>query len=195
MSTGTLSLSDQRLLLQWARQALEAAAQGRPPPVINVAALPPALQQPGTSFVTLTRDDELRGCIGGLLATQALCADICQHTAQAALDDPRFPPVTTAELPRIEIEISVLTAPQHLEYDSPAHLPQRLRPNLDGVILAHKGRRATFLPQVWEKVPNPETFLSMLCEKMGLPGHTWRHTPLEVKTYQVEKFTEKEMTR
>ena len=96
-------------------------------------------------------------------------------------------------MPEIEIEISVLTEPQPLHYDSPAQLLQLLRPEVDGVLISQGMRRATFLPQVWERVRDPEIFLSMLCEKMGAAPDLWRRTKLEVKTYQVEKFTEAEV--
>ena len=189
-----LSLSDKRQLLVLARQALEAAAQGQRAPAVETSILSPALSQPGASFVTLTLHDELRGCIGGLHATKPLWEDVREHAAQAALNDFRFPPVTPAETARIEVEVSVLTEPQTLEYASAQDLVQRLRPNVDGVILSQGFRRATFLPQVWEHVPQPEHFLSMLCEKMGVAPEMWRHAQLTVQTYQVEKFTEKEMT-
>jgi len=187
-----LASHDKTLLLQLAREALEAAVQGKPAPAVDVLRLSPAVLRPGCCFVTLTTGGELRGCIGGLLPQQSLYEDVRERAAQAALKDYRFQPVTPAELGLIEIELSILTEPQPLNYTHPADLPQRLRPHIDGVILARGGRRATFLPQVWEKVPNPETFLSMLCEKMGVSPETWRQTKLEVQVYQVEKFAEGE---
>ena len=189
----SLSRSEQQQLLRLARAALGAAVHNQPLPPVNAVELPPALTRPGASFVTLMNGVELRGCIGGLYAQRPLYADVCEHTAQSARNDNRFPPVTPAEAPEIEIEISVLTEPQPLRYDSPDQLLQLLRPNVDGVILNQGFRRATFLPQVWERVPDPATFLSMLCEKMGAAPNLWRHTHLEVLTYRVEKFTESEM--
>jgi hypothetical protein len=189
----SLSLSEKRQLVRLARAALEAAVRGESPPSVNAAELPPALTQSGASFVTLMNGGELRGCIGGLHAHQPLYEDVRDHTAQSALRDYRFPAVTAAEAPHIEIEISILTEPQPLPYDSPDHLLRLLRPNVDGVILQQGYRRATFLPQVWERVPDPATFLAMLCEKMGAAPNLWRHAKLEVQTYQVEKFTESEV--
>lgn len=188
-----LSRSEQHQLLRLARAALEAAVRHHPPPAVNPVDLPPALTRPGASFVTLMHGQELRGCIGGLQAQQPLYADVREHTAGSAQSDYRFPPVTAAEAPHIDIEISVLTEPQPLSYTAPDQLLQRLRPMVDGVILHQGARRATFLPQVWERVPDPATFLSMLCEKMGAAPDLWRHAHLEVLTYQVEKFTESEM--
>lgn len=190
----SLSRSEQSQLLRLARATLEATARGEAPPPVNPADLPSALTQPGASFVTLMNGDELRGCIGGLQARLPLYEDVREHTTQSAQSDYRFSPVTAAEAPHIDIEISVLTEPQPLHYDSPDELLRRLRPNVDGVILNQGSRRATFLPQVWERVPDPATFLSMLCEKMGAAPNLWRRTQLEVLTYQVEKFTESELS-
>jgi uncharacterized protein len=188
----SLSDSDKRLLLQLAREAIEAATHGKAAPPVEAAHLSLELLQPGTCFVTLSEEGELRGCIGGLLARQPLYEDVREHAVQAALQDYRFLPLQPSETPKIEIEISILTEPQPLPYNSPEELLRLLRPEVDGVILAQGRRRATFLPQVWERVPNPEQFLSMLCEKMGAPPDAWRRTKLEVQTYQVEMFTEGE---
>ncbi len=192
--TTPLSDADKRELLRLAREAIDAAAREKPLPPVDTARLAPALLRPGTCFVTLTESGELRGCIGGLHALDSLYDDVRQHAFQAALRDYRFPPVTPDEVPKLEIEVSVLTEPQPLDYDSPQDLLRVLRPAVDGVILSQGYRRATFLPQVWERVPDPETFLSMLCDKMGAPPDTWRRTKLDVQTYQVESFTESEFS-
>jgi AmmeMemoRadiSam system protein A len=188
-----LSTSEKQCLLHLARDALSAAVRGQPSPPVQASQLTPTLTRPGASFVTLTEHDELRGCIGGLRAELPLYQDVREHAAQAALRDYRFPPVTPDELPNLDIEVSVLTEPQRLEYERPEDLPHRLRPEVDGVILIQGLRRATFLPQVWERVPDAEMFLSMLCEKMGGQPDAWRKAKLEVQTYQVEKFTESEL--
>lgn len=190
----TLSVSDKRILLQLAREAIEAAVRGKALPRVDAARLSPSLLREGTCFVTLMAQGELRGCIGGLQAREPLYADVREHAAQAALRDYRFPPVTPDEVPRLDIEISVLTEPRPLDYDAPEQLPRLLRPEVDGVILSQGHRRATFLPQVWERVPDAETFLSMLCEKMGASPDTWRRTRLDVQTYQVEMFSEAEFS-
>ena len=188
-----LSLDEKRVLLSLARQGLEAAVLGQRPPAVAAEALPAALQEPGSSFVTLMRAGQLRGCIGGLAAEEPLWADVRRHAAQVALEDYRFVPVAPEELPLIEIEISVLTPPAPLAYASPAELPGRLRPGVDGVVLQRGRQRATFLPQVWEHVPDPEQFLSLLSEKLGAHPDQWRHGGLEVQTYQVIQFTESEL--
>ncbi len=190
--TEPLSESDKRLLLKLARESLAAAARGEPAPPVDPAQLSPALTRIGTCFITLTTGGDLRGCIGGLQAEYPLYEDVRLHAAMAGLNDPRFPPASPSEVPQIEIEVSVLSEPQPLAYDQPGDLSRLLRPGVDGVILIHGLRRATFLPQVWEKVPDPIHFLSMLCEKMGARPDTWRRVQLEVQTYQVEKFTEAE---
>jgi AmmeMemoRadiSam system protein A len=187
------NLTDQEreTLLKLARGALERAVRGEPPELPDLETLPERLRQPGCTFVTLTRHGMLRGCIGALEAREPLAVDVCEHAVAAALQDYRFPPVMPGELPDIEIEISRLTAPQPLEYADSADLLSKLRPGIDGVTLRDGWRRATFLPQVWDKLPDPQMFLSHLCEKMGAPPDLWRRKKLDVSVYQVEEFHEK----
>ncbi len=188
----TLSPKEKEILLRLAREALEAAACGRPLPPLDLSGLPERLRRPGASFVTLTEKGVLRGCIGTLEARMPLAEDVRQHAAAAALYDYRFFPVQPEELQHIRVEVSVLSEPRPLDYERPEDLPGLLRPGIDGVILARGDRRATFLPQVWEKVPQPERFLSQLCEKAGLPPEAWRRGRVQVYTYQVEHFQEPE---
>ena len=108
----------------------------------------------------------------------------------AALQDYRFPQVRPDELGRIEIEISVLTPRTELDYETPEDLIQKLRPNVDGVVLQDSFRKATFLPQVWEQLPQPEPFLAHLCQKMGAASNLWQKKHLTVFTYQVQEFHE-----
>jgi AmmeMemoRadiSam system protein A len=186
------SAAEQQTLLHLARAALAATAEQRSAPPASAADLTPALQAPGASFVTLTENGQLRGCIGGLQAERALYADVQQHAMQAARHDPRFLPVTPAEVPSIAIEISVLTDPQPLTYIDADDLVRQLHPHVDGVVLSQGRRRATFLPQVWERAPEPERFLDLLCDKLGLRPSAWRRTHLRVDTYQVHSFAEPE---
>jgi len=188
--TGFLSHGEQTLLIKIARQALENAVRGEPLEKLNLDALPPALTQPGASFVTLTIDGRLRGCIGTLEAYQSLAKDVQEHAVAAALQDYRFPNVKPAELGLIKIEVSVLTPPSPLAYEDPQDLLTKLRPHVDGVFLQQGMRKATFLPQVWDKLPDPADFLSHLCIKMGAPGDIWRQKPLDVSIYQVQEFQE-----
>jgi AmmeMemoRadiSam system protein A len=183
-----LSEDSKRKLLNIARESIAAQLRDRVEPRLDLASLPPELQAQGACFVTLTRNDQLRGCIGSLEARQALAADVQEHAGDAAFRDFRFPPLAESELPGLHIEISVLSAPEPLKYSNPEELPDLLKPGVDGVILTRGMRRATFLPQVWEKVPDPVSFLDMLCEKMGFEYDLWRREKLDVFTYHVESF-------
>jgi len=186
----SLTPQEKELLLKLARQSLSEGVGGAQPQPLDLAELPEALRQPGATFVTLTRRGELRGCVGTLEAYQPLAEDVREHALAAALADYRFPPVTPAELPELEIEISRLTQPTPLEYIVGEDLLKRLRPGVDGVILRDGPRRATFLPQVWEKLPDAAQFLDHLCAKMGAEPGAWRHRKVKVFTYQVEEFHE-----
>ena len=186
----SLTAEEKQTLLKMARQALEAGVKKQPLPPLEPAALSSTLQEPGAAFVTLTVHGELRGCIGALEPYQSLAEDVREHAVAAGLEDYRFPPVRAEELEDIEIEVSRLTFPEPLEYMDADDLLTKLRPSQDGVILRDGFRRATFLPQVWEKVPDKEDFLSQLCWKMGAQGDLWRHKHLEVLVYQVEEFHE-----
>lgn len=181
-----LSAQDQAEIVRLARAAIAAAVSGRPGPAVNPATLSPALRRPAAAFVTLQSAGQLRGCIGGLEPNWPLYEDVCRHAAQAATEDFRFEPIRPEELAGLEVEVSVLSELARLDYRSTDDLLARLRPGVDGVTLALGPRRATFLPQVWERVPEPQVFLGMLCEKMGLPADAWRRSRLEVFTYQVE---------
>jgi len=188
-----LSESERKLLLQMARKAIYDAVQGNPILPLDSRDLPAILRTDGASFVTLTIRGELRGCIGALEAYQSLAEDVREHAVGAALQDYRFPPVTLGELGELEIEISRLTPSQPLQYHNPDDLLARLRPGVDGIILRDGPRRATFLPQVWEKLPDPADFLSHLCTKMGASPDLWRNKILKVFTYQVEEFREEQV--
>jgi AmmeMemoRadiSam system protein A len=185
-----LTQEEKGLLLKLARQSLECGVRGQPLPPLDPAALTPALRAAGASFVTLTINGELRGCIGALEPYQSLAEDVREHAVAAALQDYRFSPVQVDELPQIEVEVSRLTLPEPLAYASAGDLLEKLRPGVDGVILKDGLRRATFLPQVWEKVAGKEEFLSHLCSKMGASPDLWRRGRLEVLVYQVEEFHE-----
>jgi penicillin-binding protein 1C len=177
-------------LLRIARESIEAAVRNEILPEIDLSSLPPALQETGASFVTLTIDGRLRGCIGTLEAYQPLAEDVREHAVAAALEDYRFPPLREAELEIVEIEVSRLTPTRNLAYDKPQDLPLLLQPFIDGVVLQDGYHKATFLPQVWEQLPDPEEFLTHLCLKMGVPGNLWKQKILQVGLYSVEEFRE-----
>ncbi len=186
----TLTSAEKQSLLHLARQALEAGVRGLPLPPVDQSELTPALKAGGASFVTLTIKGELRGCIGALEPYQPLAEDVREHSVAAALEDYRFPQVQESELPQISIEISRLTVPVPLEYITPEDLLEKLHPGVDGVILRDGFHRATFLPQVWEKIPDKAAFLSNLCYKMGASPNTWKRKHLEALVYHVEEFHE-----
>lgn len=186
-----LSQAEQETLLQIAREAITAQVTGLPLKALDEYPLSPTLNADGASFVTLTIKGHLRGCIGTIQAVQGLAQDVQLRAVQAATEDPRFQALLPAELRAIKIEISYLSPAKELQYNHPEDLPKLLRPHIDGVILKDGYRRATFLPQVWDQLPKPEDFLSHLCQKMGVPGGTWKNKLLEVFTYTVESFSEK----
>ncbi len=190
MNPDHLSDEEKKILLQLARQALTDAVQGKGLAPLKLETFSERLRQPGASFVTLTKRGNLRGCIGALEPYQPLVEDVREHAVAAAMDDYRFPQVRPSELPSIEIEISRLTMPTPLNYQTPDELLSKLRPGVDGVILRDGRRRATFLPQVWEKLPDPHDFLDHLCAKMGAPEDLWQRQLLDVSVYQVEEFHE-----
>ncbi len=181
---------EKRLLLALARRALVEGVGGARLQPLDLESLPETLRQHGASFVTLTSQGELRGCVGTLEAYQSLAEDVREHALAAALNDYRFPPVRQEEVAGLEIEVSCLTPPRELEYETTDELPGLLRPGVDGVILYDDLRRATFLPQVWEKLPEPAQFLDHLCAKMGVEANLWRYKKLRILTYQVEEFHE-----
>jgi AmmeMemoRadiSam system protein A len=190
MADEKLTNEEKKFLLKLAREVLEKRILGQPFESIDMKTVPQKLQEMGASFVTLKKDGRLRGCIGTLEPYQSLVEDVCEHVISAAFLDYRFPPLILEELQDITIGISRLTKPEKLDYVNPDDLLRSLRPGIDGVVLRDGSKRATFLPQVWEKIPNPEDFLSHLCNKMGVPANTWRQKKVEVLIYKVEDFNE-----
>jgi len=150
------------------------------------SALPTELAAPGACFVTLsTAAQELRGCRGVLEASRPLAWDVWDNAYASAFDDPRFAPVTAAEIAEVVIEISVLGPLEPIVVDSEESLLQILVPGRDGVVLGWRGRRATFLPKVWENLPDPMEFLSQLKRKAGLPRSFWA-PDVDIRIYHTE---------
>ena len=172
-------------LLLTARLALDQAFGGARAALVTHA----ELDRPGATFVTLTQHGELRGCIGTLEARRPLRQDVEENALNAAFRDPRFAPLAVAELEVTRIEVSLLCAPVPLAIAGEDDLLQRLRPGVDGVVLAFRGRRATFLPQVWESLPEPREFVAALKRKAGLATGFW-HDEIRVARYAVSKFRE-----
>jgi len=185
-----LGKDERSSLLGIARRALhEAAATGRLPEAPRSVA---GLSEPRGCFVTLTKHGELRGCIGNLTANGPLYQVVAEDARSAALSDPRFTPVSEREVDGLKIEISVLSEPKQLWFSSPEDLLRKLQPGVDGVILRMGDRAATYLPQVWEQIPEKETFLNSLAEKAGCDPSEWRKPGTSVFLYEVEAFKEPE---
>jgi len=148
-------------------------------------------QEKRGTFVTLSQNGQLRGCIGTLTASESILKGVKQNALNAALHDHRFSPVRPEELDSIEIEVSILTEPVSVEYTDGADLLTKLNPGVDGVIVRQGAARATFLPQVWDQLTGPEEFVSHLCLKAGLAADAWQTSKLQVLIYQVQYFEEK----
>jgi len=145
------------------------------------------LRAPGASFVTLRLDGALRGCIGSIEARRPLGDDVTHNAYAAAHRDPRFPPLTLGEMPRLGVEVSVLSPREPLAAASETEALARMRPGVDGLYLEYHGLSATFLPQVWEGLPDPRDFLGELRRKAGLPASFW-DAELRLSRYTVEKY-------
>lgn len=145
------------------------------------------LNLPGASFVTLKLDDDLRGCIGSLEARKPLGEDVAHNARAAAYRDPRFPPVSSHERPRLQIEVSVLSTREPIDVASESDLLSQLRPGVDGIYLEYGGMSSTFLPQVWESLPDPAQFMAHLKQKAGLPADFW-NANLRLSRYTVQKY-------
>jgi hypothetical protein len=185
-----LSAGQKKKLLEVARDSIESYAREKKrlrPEVDD-----PVLMEKKGVFVTLEKRGQLRGCIGHLEAIQPLFLDVSENAFNAAFRDSRFRPVSEAELSEITIEVSVLSAPEPINASSSKELLEKLRPGIDGVILEYGSAGATYLPQVWEMLPEKEDFLSSLCEKAGLPADCWRKPGAKFFRYTVTAFKEGE---
>ncbi len=150
----------------------------------------PWLAEKGAVFVTLNEHRQLRGCIGSIVAHEPLIDDLVRNAKAAAFSDPRFAPLRPRELEEIEIEISLLSPPEPVEYADTGDLRRIIRPGIDGVILQTDGHQATYLPSVGEQLGDFDLFFSTLCQKAGLPGNCLESHPV-IYRYQAEKIEEK----
>ncbi|MES1240296.1 MAG: AmmeMemoRadiSam system protein A [Acidobacteriota bacterium] len=149
----------------------------------------PWLCEPGATFVTLRRHGELRGCVGSIQPYRPLLDDVRNNARAAAFSDARFAPVERDEYPELSVEVSLLSPCEPLEPGSQEETLARLRPGVDGVVFEFQGRRSTFLPQVWEQLPDPWDFLAQLKRKAGLPPAFW-HPDVRLWRYTVMKWVE-----
>jgi AmmeMemoRadiSam system protein A len=185
-----LSEDEGRYLLVVARSAIKNRLSNQEESQISWKDLPEKFKNQLGTFVTITIDGNLRGCIGHIIPRESVIEGIRENAINAAFRDPRFPPLTREEFEKIEIEVSILTAPQELDYSDPEDLLNKLRPGKDGVIIKKGYHEATFLPQVWDQLPDKEEFLMHLCMKAGLSHDSWRNEKLQISTYQVQAFEE-----
>lgn len=195
MATGSIKTTDAgrhklptdpgKTLLPIARAAISTAL-GQTPAAAEDAVW---LQELGASFVTLTQQGELRGCIGTLAAHRALLMDVKSNAVAAALHDPRFLPLTLTELTRIDIEVSLLSPMQAMSFASETDALAQLRPGVDGVVFEFGRYRSTFLPQVWEQLPTAHEFMAHLKSKAGVPSHFW-DAQVRLQRYSVRKWKE-----
>jgi AmmeMemoRadiSam system protein A len=188
--TEALTQGEGRCLLSVARGTIEQRLFERKGQDLPDSEMSPIFTEKRGTFVTLTKDGSLRGCIGHITPQESVLEGIRANAINAAFRDPRFRPLSKKEWPKIKIEISILTDPRPLEYTDSNDLLGKLRPGVDGVIIKKGYHQATFLPQVWEQLPNQSEFLTHLCVKAGMDGDAWKKETLQVSTYQVQAFEE-----
>lgn len=174
--------SQQHVLLQTAREAIYKKLNGQSL-VLDVSEYDPAYRQAGASFVTLKINNQLRGCIGSLEPERSLVEDVARNAEAAAFKDSRFAPLTLAEWDDLQIDISVLNPPEPMSFQSEQDLIRQLRPGVDGLVLRENFHRGTFLPSVWQQLPEPREFLRQLKRKAGLDPDYWS------PAIQVQRYT------
>ncbi|MCP4874115.1 MAG: AmmeMemoRadiSam system protein A [Gammaproteobacteria bacterium] len=184
-----LSLAEQTQLLDLARQSIHAGLFSDSVPSLNLNQFGDNLRKPCAVFVTLTRNTELRGCIGSLQAVDALAQAVAKSAFNAAFRDRRFTRVKSVELEGLCIEISILSQMESLKALTRQDLLDKLQPGLDGLLLEDQGHRSTFLPKVWEKIPSANQFLEQLMIKAGLPAGHWSST-IRLQRYRSLSFSE-----
>lgn len=175
-----ISRADAALVKQYGPDLIELAVatiehgltKGRPPHVA-VDSFAEGLRVMRATFVTLERENQLRGCIGSVIATRPLVEDLVENAFRAAFRDPRFPPLAAEEREGLGVSLSVLSPMTEMAVDSEMTLRNALRPGTDGLLIEDDGRRAVFLPQVWEQLPDPGQFLMHLKDKAGLARDYW----------------------
>lgn len=188
MNKPTFSTAARTALLDVALTSIKSGLQTGTAEIPDVDNYPPALTGMRASFVTLSHTDTLRGCIGSLEPIDSLVRNVANNAFAAAFRDPRFPALTAQELNRLTIHIAVLGLLQTVECDTEADLLRQLQAGVDGWVIEDKGYRGTFLPAVWQSLPNPVHFLQHLKTKAGLPGDYWSDT-IRIWRYSTESFS------
>ena len=187
MAGDRLAPQDRAALLEVAQASIQHGLRRGRALQVEPGDYPETLRPRRATFVTLEIDGQLRGCIGALTAYQPLVQDVADHAYAAAFEDPRFPQLLADELPKLALFISVLSPARPLRFTSEEDLLAQLRPGVDGLILEFRHHRATFLPAVWESLPDPYVFLAQLKQKAGLPLDFWS-PELRVERYTTEYF-------
>lgn len=185
-----LTAQDKKELLKLARQTLETYLATGQKPKVNADIMSKALTKKQGCFVTLNKNGQLRGCIGHILPQEELYKCVIDNAVNAAVNDRRFKPVTYDELKDIEVEISVLTVPERVPFANGQDLKEKLEPMKDGVVLKRGWHQSTYLPQVWEQLPDKEMFLSRLCIKGGMQPTCWQDNTTQVYKYNAIVFDE-----
>lgn len=174
-------------LLKTARDSIKHGIKTGQPLAVNLDEYDLVLCEPGASFVTLQINQQLRGCIGSLEAYRPLIKDVAENAFAAAFRDPRFPTVDAQEFEQLHYHLSILDKPEPVAFSSESDLLKKIRPGIDGLILHDKDYRGTFLPSVWESLPEPVLFLTHLKQKAGLPPDYWSDT-IQIERYTVENI-------
>lgn len=193
LDTEPMSLPDtdrkllHQLVMDSIEYSLENGSNARFESTLSLSDYPDSLKENRASFVTLNIQQQLRGCIGTLEAYQPLVIDVVQNARSAAFHDPRFSPLSEKEFSQLQVHISVLSIPEPMAFDSEQDLLQQIRPGVDGLILSAAGHRGTFLPSVWDSLPNTEDFWLHLKSKAGLAQNYWSDE-LRVDRYTTESF-------
>ncbi|MGB5253569.1 MAG: AmmeMemoRadiSam system protein A [Sedimenticolaceae bacterium] len=182
-----LAPAQRATLLAVARRSIEHGLANGRSLAVTASDFDRALQAVRASFVTLHSLGQLRGCIGHLQAVQPLVVDVAENAFAAAFRDPRFSPLTPEEWPEVQVDLSILTAPEPLQFSDETELIRQIRPGEDGLILQDGPHRGTFLPAVWESLPDPAEFLRHLKQKAGLAANHWSDR-VEVFRYRTESF-------
>ncbi len=181
----SLNKENRQRLLELAKRSIQHGLQTSRPIKIDLADYPAELSERRATFVTLEINHQLRGCIGMLEAARPLAEDIAENAYSAAFKDPRFPPLEAHELDKLDIHLSILTPAEPVAFSSEQDLLTQLQPGTDGLILEEGHRRGTFLPSVWESLPEPEQFLRHLKQKAGLAPDYWSKT-IRIYRYRAE---------
>lgn len=184
-----ITSEEKQQLLEIARQSIELGLKNTEALRVDTSQFGRNLNKEFASFVTLTQNDDLRGCMGSLQATESLAQTVANTAFNAAFRDPRFPNLTDGERHNTDIEISILSPMEPMPVNSREDLLSQLKPNVDGLLLEDDWHRATFLPQVWDKLKSPEDFLQQLMAKAGLPQDHWSET-IRFSRYQTLSFHE-----